>query len=225
MTIIVFLAYDADYGALPMGNHYFLLSPVLNFNFGMIYALVLRTISSRAKDVHRLIEQQDGKKFTPKYKPIMTVYSELQDILSITNKYFSWNSMILFVEYTLHCFIMLLAFYDLYTREFPLDSILYFISGIGYQFPLQVYTLFLMKQSENLKHDGMKISQKINTRIIFSKVEKDEKFGQIFALQSKSPLTASCGLFDFGWKMIFIAISTSFSYLLVAIQFDMTIHN
>lgn len=194
-----------------------MISDSFNVFFGMTYVLVLITINSRIKDIYRLIDQKGFSVY--KNREIMKIYSHIQDILKNSNIYFSFNSLAAFSNYIFFLFFIIFAFYDAFMRNFQFDNFWFFLGGLFQQFETGTLIICLMIFAENLRENGKRISRKIDQKTIFD-CSKSRKFSQIFNLQNSYELIGSCGLFDFGPKMIFVLISTSFAYLIVAIQFD-----
>lgn len=225
LSILPSIIKNIDLGSIPIYNYFFITSYIFNINFANTFVIILMSVNLRIKSVFQLIDESSYSVSISKCRSIMKIYSNLLDIIKLSNKYFSLTAMVIFTEYTLHCVMMLLTFYDICMRGFPLENIIYFITGAYNQFATGSSIILLITTSEILKNNGQKVFLKIREQKILSKDKNVEKFLKILSLQSNHELITSCGLFKFDWKIIFNMLTASFSFFLVAVQFDMIVKN
>jgi hypothetical protein len=179
--------------------------------FIQVFIVMLMNVNSRIRELVTSIETThvDAKK-------VMKIYSHLHDLMTFMNQLFSINFMLVLTEVSVHLMLIIFNFYHVILNGFQFAFFWGFAVGFSYLWSTATGFILLTFYARQVRKSGNDIWQTMN-----SKREVRLKTRLVASYQmAYSELVASCGVYEFDWKIIFSLMSGAFGYFIVAIQFD-----
>lgn len=221
--MVLFLNVKID--SVPIERGFFLTGIAISINYILLTMLLLLNIVWRFKsisDAMILIGNSKNKKILlRRLKVAMRICNKLSDLLESSSKYFLCNNIFLFSNLFFILLIMTFLGYDILVHNLDTDDVILFFAFVVFcvstafcsSITILTSTYFSECLSNCIKKFSL-ISFQFNDK-------KVQKFCILAILQLESSRRdISCGVFAFNWKFVFLIISSSFSYLVMMIQFD-----
>lgn len=221
--------YNISYDSVPVDRFFFWISTIISLNLTFTYFLTMMAINCRLVSIREYLKKQKSAQVIKNLKVFAKLYMKFRDAVELTNHCFTFNSMILFLEFTTFSVSMtFLCFttFQIYLKTFEISfkELLFLLTGIVFLINLVINSSFTFYHSHLFGKNSMEILQKLLT---FSATGRDKRcirYAHIFSLYAvEHPLLQTCGLFLFDWKQLFLMFSSIYSYLLILIQFDMSV--
>lgn len=236
LSILVFLLsllhhYNISYDSVPLDRYFYWVSIIISLNLTFTYFLTMLAISSRLASVVEYLDSKSAEEVRNHLNLLAKVYMKFSDVVSLSNEIFTFNSMILFLEFTTFSVSMTFLCFTTFqnymiTKEISFKEIIFILTCIAFLLNLVINACFTFHHSHLFVENSTKILTKLHK--ISTSSSKDEsktnRYTQIFSLYAaEEPLLQTCGLFLFDWKQLFLMFSSIYSYLLILIQFDMSL--
>jgi hypothetical protein len=174
--------------------------------YGMYSGLILVVVHRRIRSINKIFDVNLANFSSQDIKEVGKAFIKYQETLKLINKCFGFFYMTRKLEFLFNGLLLSFNVYKIILNGFS-----------------TALTIFLFSGCFHITASGFYIS----LIFIFSSwIEKDcNKFEVNFGLIRRSmnfydcKASISCGLFKIDWKLLFLMVTTNFSYLIILIQF------
>ena len=234
LSTLVFLLtllrqFNISYDSVPLDKYFYWLSNIVSLNLTFTYFLTQFAINSRLGSIRKYLKDADDEEVRKYLRIFAKIHMKFTDVVSLSNQCFTFHSMVLFLEFTTFsvsmtflCFTTFQVYMETY--EISFKEIIFILTCVAFLINLVInasitfhYSNLFLKNSVEILEKLLKISTKRKDKVC-------ARYAHIFSTYaSEEQLLVSCGLFLFDWKQLFLMFSSIYSYLLILIQFDMSL--
>ncbi|KAG5667399.1 hypothetical protein PVAND_015380 [Polypedilum vanderplanki] len=222
LTSSQFFIHNIYHHSIPYENPFFLVGLPFSSLFEYTHGVAMIAIYVRLKSLLKFIKNENNLNIND-LKLINFIYTNLTDIMKLSNQIFSLNSLIGLTEFSIHTTFAAFSAYQFFISKIKFDLLIFLLVGVSYFISkIQLY-LFLIIYISSVRSTGNDLWIEINKKQNFD--QKEKKFREIVIGQMRcNELIASCGVYEFDWIVFFAIMTGAFSYLVVMIQFDLGIN-
>lgn len=214
--------FQVKFKAIPLDDFGFLIALMLPVAFNLIFVTTLLNVTWRLETIDEFLGAQMNRR---ELKTILRIYSKFDGTVSHVNRYFTFNTMICFLDVLMIALMVVFLAYDIVVHSLMIKDVILMLSGISYVLVSGFSCVMVIVYSSKISSLKNSSFWKMNGMRLKSHRETGKRCELGILQISSSVSQVSCGLFTFDSYHIFTIISSLFSYLVVVIQFDIMIQN
>jgi hypothetical protein len=219
MTLAYVIVGEIKFSAKPLDNVFFLIAYAIPISNNVFFFITIINVYWRFNDILE-VTRHELKIY--EMKLVYKIYNRLNEIVPKINQYYLLNTILALLDLLVITINVAFLVYDTFIHELPLENFILAGGACFYIFLSGTICFLIIEYSSFISSVNCKIKMNLNKIALRRSEVKFYKMCHVGFLQIENTQNKiSCGLFNFDWKLIFILMSSFFSYLWTMFQVDL----
>jgi hypothetical protein len=205
-TGLLFLYYLLVFESVVLSQLSYFFTVYLVLCYGMYSGLILVVTHRRIRSINKICDDNLENCSSQDIKEVGKTFIKYQETLKLINKCFGFFYMTRKLEFLFNSLLLSFNVYKIIVNGFTTALTIFLFSGCFHITASGFYILLIFIFSSWIEKDCNQFE--VNFGLIRGSTNFYDCKGSI-----------SCGLFKIDWKLLFLMVTTNFSYLIILIQF------